>query len=51
VFAALNTRNGEVMGMCMQKHRHQEWLCFLRHIEKATPRKKQIVRRDKTGME
>jgi transposase len=42
LFAALNTRNGEVMGMCMQKHRHQEWLCFLRHIEKATPKEKQI---------
>jgi transposase len=42
LFAALNTRNGEVMGMCMQKHRHQEWLCFLRHIEKATPKQKQV---------
>lgn len=42
LFAALNTLNGEVMGMCMQKHRHQEWLCFLRHIEKATPKEKQV---------
>lgn len=42
LFAALNTRNGEVMGMCMQKHRHQEWLCFLRHIAKATPKDKQL---------
>jgi transposase len=42
LFAALNTRNGEVIGMCMQKHRHQEWLCFLRHIEKATPNQKQV---------
>jgi transposase len=42
LFAALNTRNGEVMGMCMQKHRHQEWLRFLRQINLATPPNKQI---------
>ena len=42
LFAALNTRNGEVMGMCMQKHRHQEWLRFLRHIKQATPPDKQV---------
>ena len=42
LFAALNTRNGEVMGMCMQKHRHQEWLCFLKHINRVTPRDKQV---------
>lgn len=42
LFAALNTRNGEVMGMCMQKHRHQEWLRFLRHIHQVTPPGKQI---------
>ena len=42
LFAALNTRNGEIMGMCMQKHRHQEWLCFLKHIHRVTPRDKQV---------
>jgi transposase len=42
LFAALNTRKGEVMGMCMRKHRHQEWLYFLRHIERVTPPAKQI---------
>jgi transposase len=42
LFAALNTSNGEVMGLCMQKHRHQEWLRFLRHIKQATPPDKQI---------
>ena len=42
LFAALNTRNGEVMGMCMQKHRHQEWLRFLRNIHQVTPPDKQI---------
>ena len=42
LFAALNKHNGEVMGMCMQKHRHQEWLCFLKHIHGVTPRDKQV---------
>lgn len=42
LFAALNTRNGEVMGMCMQKHRHQEWLRFLRNIHQVTPPDKQV---------
>jgi len=42
LFAALNTRSGEVMGMCMQKHRHQEWLRFLRHIQQATPPARQV---------
>ena len=35
LFAALNTTNGEVYGLCRQKHRHQEWLKFLRTIDKA----------------
>lgn len=25
LFAALNTSNGEVLGLCMERHRHQEW--------------------------
>ena len=42
LFAALNTSNGEVMGLCMQRHRHQEWLRFLRLIDQATPEDKQL---------
>jgi transposase len=30
LFAALNVARGEVYGLCQQKHRHQEWLRFLR---------------------
>jgi transposase len=37
LFAALNTLNGQVIGTCMDKHRHQEWLRFLRLIEQQTP--------------
>lgn len=42
LFAALNTSNGEVMGLCMERHRHQEWLRFLRLIDRATPADKQL---------
>ena len=42
LFAALNTLTGEVLGTCAQRHRHQEWLVFLREINKATPKDKEI---------
>jgi transposase len=42
LFAALNTANGEVYGMCQQKHRHQEWLRFLRMIDRTVPAGKEI---------
>lgn len=37
LFAALNVAEGKVIGRCMQKHRHQEWLCFLKVLDKETP--------------
>jgi len=42
LFAALNTANGEVYGLCQQKHRHQEWLRFLRMIDQTVPPNKEI---------
>src|ERR1700691_3911028 len=42
LFAALNTANGEVYGLCQQKHRHQEWLRFLRMIDQTVPAEKEI---------
>ena len=42
LFAALNTANGEVFGLCQEKHRHQEWLKFLRMIDQTIPANKQI---------
>jgi transposase len=36
LFAALNTLTGEVIGECKQKHRHQEFLSFLKKVEKQT---------------
>src|SRR6266545_5473446 len=37
LFAALNAANGEVFGLCQERHRHQEWLKFLRLIEQTIP--------------
>ena len=42
LFAALNTLTGEVLGTCAQRHRHQEWLEFLRKIHQSTPKDKDI---------
>jgi transposase len=42
LFAALNTANGEVFGLCQEKHRHQEWLKFLRMIDQTIPANKHI---------
>jgi transposase len=42
LFAALNTLTGEVLGTCAERHRHQEWLKFLRQINKSTPKDKEI---------
>lgn len=38
LFAALNTLDGSLIGQCMQRHRHQEWLRFLKLIEAKTPK-------------
>ncbi len=38
LFAALNVMTGEVMAQIEQRHRHQEYLRFLRLIDKSTPR-------------
>jgi transposase len=42
LFAALNTATGEVYGLCQQRHRHQEWLKFLRMIDRTVAVEKQI---------
>ncbi len=42
LFAALDTATGEVFGLCQEKHRHQEWLKFLRMIDEAIPEEKEI---------
>ena len=36
-FAALNVLDGTVIGRCMARHRHQEFIRFLNAIERAVP--------------
>ena len=38
LFAALNVLTGTVMSMCAPRHRHTEWLKFLKLIDKNTPK-------------
>jgi transposase len=38
LFAALNVLDGRVIGECMAKHRHQEFLRFLRRLDREFPR-------------
>ena len=37
LFAALNVLDGAVIGRCMQRHRHQEFIRFLNTIEASVP--------------
>ena len=39
LFAALNVLDGRVIGECMARHRHQEFLRFLRHLDREFPKK------------
>ena len=38
LFAALNVLDGKVIGECHARHRHQEWLKFLRRLDREFPR-------------
>lgn len=42
LFAAMNTADGSIIGTCMSKHRHQEWIRFLNLIRRNTPPGKEI---------
>jgi len=42
LFAALNVLDGSVIGQCMQKHRHQEFVRFLNQIEAKVPKGKNV---------
>src|SRR4051795_7295196 len=37
LFAALNVLDGTVLGRCMARHRHQEFICFLNAVETVAP--------------
>src|SRR3546814_8326457 len=42
LFAALNMLTGQVLSMTDQLHRHQEWLRFLKTIDRKTPKNKNL---------
>jgi len=42
LFAAMNIADGKIIGRCMNKHRHQEWLKFLRLIAENAPADKEV---------
>ena len=42
LFAALNVLDGQVIAQCQKRHRHIEWLSFLRQIERETPKDKTL---------
>jgi transposase len=42
LFSALDALEGQVISMCDDRHRHQEWLKFLRGIDYVVPEDKQI---------
>lgn len=37
LFAALDVAAGKLIGTCMNRHRHQEWITFLKLIDQQTP--------------
>jgi len=42
LFAALNVKTGKVIGMLADRHRHQEYLRFLKEINRFTPKNKEL---------
>jgi transposase len=42
LFAALNVLDGQVIGQCQQRHRHIDWLKFLKQIDSQTPHDKAL---------
>jgi transposase len=37
LFAALDVKAGQIIGTCLPRHRHQEWIKFLKLIDAQTP--------------
>ena len=42
LFAALNTLSGKVIERCLPRHRHEEFVDFLNHIERSVPKRLDI---------
>ncbi len=42
LFAALNVLEGTVIGSCLPRHRHEEFLTFMERVDRGTPRRREI---------
>jgi transposase len=42
LFAAMSMLDGAIISRCAQRHRHTEWLDFLRQINRETPKEKEL---------
>jgi transposase len=42
LFAALNTLDGSVLSQCRDRHTNEDWIAFLRLIDRQTPAEKQV---------
>jgi transposase len=42
LFAALNVLDGKVIGQCMSRHRHHEFIRFLNKINRQTPAEREV---------
>jgi transposase len=42
LFAAMNVADGTVISECLSRHRHQEWLKFLKLIKSEVPKDKEV---------
>ena len=42
LFAALNVLDGKIIGQCMSRHRHQEFIRFLNKINRETPAEREV---------
>jgi transposase len=42
LFAAMDIADGRIISKCMNRHRHQEWLNFLKHVANNVPPDKEV---------
>jgi transposase len=42
LFAALNVLDGKVLSQCRERHTHEDWIAFLRLIDRETPQENDV---------
>ncbi len=48
-FAALDVLEGKVIGQCISRHRHQEFIRFLNTVNRATPKDRDVEAHNETS--